>query len=56
MEDLMYIDSDELLKKIEEIENNGIKNIIVQAPMESGKTRFFIDKILTNESFLIVHY
>lgn len=50
MENLMYIDSDELLKKIEEIENKGIKNIIVQAPMESGKTRFFIDKILTNES------
>lgn len=49
MENLLYIDSDELLKKIEELENKGIKNIIVQAPMESGKTRFFIEKILTNE-------
>ena len=50
MENLSYIDSDELLKKIEELETKGIKNIIVQAPMESGKTRFFINKILTNES------
>lgn len=50
MENLTYINSDELLNKIEELENKGIKNIIVQAPMESGKTRFFIEKILTNES------
>ena len=50
MENLTYINSDELLNKIEELENKGIKNIIVQVPMESGKTRFFIEKILTNES------